>query len=465
MFARRDQENLSHVHRQAAASKPLNQQGAPKTPGPKGGADAIAGRHTIKKHLIDDENAPFTFGKGRKALGNDVNAFVTPGPRDRAPLGAKTTNAKSKPFQTPAALTTQQQPRTVKTKQRSASARKPKLKIHHQPEELLDVGPIGDVKQDLETDDGEVPDIEYAPAKLPDLPDYPDPDDPLELRADEDFEMFSKENYMRNAFQHFYNPIGDDGVSRLERKAKKEAEADERYFARMISEAAMYPPETDMEREWRLEEEMNEQAPQKGRDAKSKGASVDMRGSNEPVQASRMQQRKPPVGTLTARSAASALSSRRGDAPTRSTMPTSKPKSGFAAPTVASAARKHSATSPDVSEVEVRKRGTPGTIASRTTIGYASGRKVSAARKREQRDGSTSGLCEDDKAFLRRRREERERSEELMSELVGAEPANGHSNIVADPLAYLWQDADGGLDDLDDQLKDVHLDPAMFGVD
>ncbi len=77
------------------------------------------------------------------------------GPRTRAPLGAKTTNAKAKALQTPA-------PQPVdndlgKPIQKSASARKPKPRVSHAEMTKLEV--LGD-KDELEERE-----IEYMPPR------------------------------------------------------------------------------------------------------------------------------------------------------------------------------------------------------------------------------------------------------------------------------------------------------------
>merc|ERR1712137_569626 len=83
---------------------------------------------------------------GKKGGKVDENAFVTPaGPRTRAPLGMKTTNAKSRAFATPAPLS------SVKNQQLSPRLRRPKVEVH-QPE----------VAHESEDD---VPEVEYMPPK------------------------------------------------------------------------------------------------------------------------------------------------------------------------------------------------------------------------------------------------------------------------------------------------------------
>ncbi|KAL8870592.1 MAG: hypothetical protein Q9174_003397 [Haloplaca sp. 1 TL-2023] len=199
MLAARDQENLVHGHHAAAAAKPLNQgikQLAPKTPGNRPAKTPL-------KVPLNDENGTNIFGGGKKTIGKgnenaifgpskggkaESKAFVTPmgtnhliatkeafritilialatGNRNRAPLGAKTTNAKTKAFHIPAPA-----PIDVgqgKTVQKSVSARKPKPKVSHPESTKLE-----DILADKEAlADRE---IEYMPPNPRDLPDFPD---------------------------------------------------------------------------------------------------------------------------------------------------------------------------------------------------------------------------------------------------------------------------------------------------
>lgn len=188
MFAARDQENLHHGHQAAAAAKPLNQgnkQLAPKTPGNKV-------PKTPFKIPLNDENNAGGFGQGKTGLklngkGNEnlvtggkktalggKNALITPlgiltrlqyhlnavtndceGPRSRAPLGLKTTNAKAKAFQTPAPPAVDND--AGKSNQKSVSARKPKPRVSHA--EMIKLEVSGD-KDQLEEKE-----IEYMPPR------------------------------------------------------------------------------------------------------------------------------------------------------------------------------------------------------------------------------------------------------------------------------------------------------------
>lgn len=78
------------------------------------------------------------------------------GPRNRAPLGLKTTNAKAKAFQTPAPVHVDNE--TKKEEPKSASIRKAKPRVSH-----ADMTKLGVLADKDELDDEE--DIEYMPPK------------------------------------------------------------------------------------------------------------------------------------------------------------------------------------------------------------------------------------------------------------------------------------------------------------
>lgn len=86
--------------------------------------------------------------------GHQLKLLVTV-PRTRAPLGAKTTNAKAKAFQTPAPQPADNEPN--KPSQKSASARRAKPRVSHAQLEKVEV--LGD-KDELEERE-----IEYMPPR------------------------------------------------------------------------------------------------------------------------------------------------------------------------------------------------------------------------------------------------------------------------------------------------------------
>ncbi|KAF7548603.1 hypothetical protein G7046_g8611 [Stylonectria norvegica] len=204
LAAHRDQENLLH-----SQQIPAKQQH--KTPGaryPK----------TPSRFQQNDENAPISFG-GKTGLGgtskfagNDKTmtkrkqAMVTPlDTRNRAPLGNKTTNAKAKAGQTGGVKgivkeleKTQLKPTaTQKNKQKSA-----------------ELAPTDFEVRERQKPSEEEEEPEYAPPRPVELP-YESDVLPKNLLT---FEGLKSENLLKGYYQHFYNPIDDDGVSRQERE-------------------------------------------------------------------------------------------------------------------------------------------------------------------------------------------------------------------------------------------------------
>ncbi|KAL8713563.1 MAG: hypothetical protein Q9220_002425 [cf. Caloplaca sp. 1 TL-2023] len=220
MLAARDQENLVHGHQAAAAAKPLNQgikQLAPKTPGNKAtktpfklplndenGANMFVGG----KKIIGNGNEDTLFGHKKNAIGEN-KAFITPmGPRNRAPLGMKTTNAKAKAFQTPALAPAEHD--IGKTNKKSISARKPKPKISH-PEstKLQDILANKEALAERE--------VEYMPPKPKDLPDVPD-----DGFDDLDFSILRQPYAAAQAYDHIVNQPDAEGLSLNQRRELKE---------------------------------------------------------------------------------------------------------------------------------------------------------------------------------------------------------------------------------------------------
>ncbi|KAG9196346.1 hypothetical protein G6011_01467 [Alternaria panax] len=334
-LAANDQENaVRHLHA-AAAGKSLNA-------GPKGfGAKTPANKapKTPFKIPLNDENAVGkagnTKGKGAQLFATkpggkiDTNAFVTPaGPRARAPLGMKTTNAKSRAFATPAPLSS-----AGKTQKLSPRMRRPKVKIHQ-----------SDIAQE---DQDDVPEIEYMPPK--EIPLQDDMDDLLPKNWI--IPRISSQDMVRGIWQAYHNPVEDDGRTREQRKfeeeiqqgRKKRDEHMEKVFA-----AQMAKDDAETKEYYGIKEPKKE-AP-------------------KPPAALRTRATGP--STMRARSAAAALS------------PPSKPS--YAAPTAAAksrvptglvASRKGAKTPTELTA----SRQASAVAASKSTIGYAQGRAGRAA--------------------------------------------------------------------------------------
>ncbi|KAI0459770.1 hypothetical protein F5B21DRAFT_197427 [Xylaria acuta] len=206
MLAARGQENLAASHQHGAAIK--QQQGqtsrqlAPKTPGAK------YSKTPMKVPLNDENGARAMTSKAFK--GGDKSNFATPmTQRARAVLGDKTTNAKAKGLQTVNVKSavreieqSQAKPQnTARPKQREPHAETQKLQVHAE-----------------ETDPLSEDEIEYCPPKPKDLPYESDvfPDGVLT------FDALKPENKMKGYYQYYFNPIGEDGLSKRDRQLQEE---------------------------------------------------------------------------------------------------------------------------------------------------------------------------------------------------------------------------------------------------
>ncbi|EEY18088.1 conserved hypothetical protein [Verticillium alfalfae VaMs.102] len=197
MLALRDENavNAAQTIRQAQGKGHL----APKTPGaryPK----TPSGHH--------DENAvggKTILGKTKGTINQPARQrLVTPsGTQARAPLGNKTTNAKAKNGQVQGVKSIVKE--LEKTDAKQNTIQKPKNK-----------GPVVDplkvaVHIDLGGDEHE---IEHAPLRVKDLPYESDvfPEGGL------NFDGLKKENMFKGYYNHFYNPLGEDGLRFEDRK-------------------------------------------------------------------------------------------------------------------------------------------------------------------------------------------------------------------------------------------------------
>ncbi|KAB8305148.1 hypothetical protein EYC80_004442 [Monilinia laxa] len=351
MFATRDQENLVHGHQQVAASKPLNQSARslqPKTPGnrfPK----------TPLKLPLNDENAPgglggkgSVFGTKGKGLGGkdstiDKNAFVTPmGPRNRAPLGMKTTNAKTKVFQTPAGTAPEKE--LEKTVSKQTSARRPKHKVSEK------------VKIDVHGDESPLRDIEveYMPPRPKDLP-Y---DSDVFPTGCLNYDMLKPENLTKGALSDYYNTNDKSGKSKLERDLEKSSverakKTDEQILA-------------SMEEDWTVGD-----VPETFRNPKKRAPAQQAKTMVLKEQKTRtaIQSRGP--ATVASRRAVSALSNH----PKSGAEPFKRPSTAIPRPASTFLTRRKTPTFAPVTNNTMR--ATAAAANSRSTIGYTKGRSAS----------------------------------------------------------------------------------------
>ncbi|KAF2265678.1 hypothetical protein CC78DRAFT_532341 [Lojkania enalia] len=339
ILAANDQENLVHNLQAGAAAKPLNaglKGFNAKTPGNKApktpfkvplndeNAQARAGKSVLKASGKQNENLLMASKKGGKV---DASAFVTPaGPRTRAPLGMKTTNAKAKAFQTPAPLST-----SAKAQKISPRLRRPKVKVLQQ--ELPD------------DDDDDVPEVEYmAPKEIP-LPDMIE-----EYAAELNFNMFKGEAMTRGVWDVYHNPVEDDGRTRGEREIEESLEIGRKQrdeeFDKLFGDT-MAKEDAEIRRHFGVE------SPKK--------AAPKTEIAKKHVLA---------PSTLKAKSAAAALAS--------------PPKPSYAAQTASAKSRGilpvKKATKPAINPSTSRHAA--ATAASKSTIGYAQGRPTSTTTRK-----------------------------------------------------------------------------------
>ncbi|KAH9910030.1 hypothetical protein F4778DRAFT_713859 [Xylariomycetidae sp. FL2044] len=295
MLAARDQENRVFSHQQGAALKQqqgqVNRQLQPKTPGaryPK----------TPLKVPLNDENAARGAGPGKSVLGTklrgnenaltakggkgaNMSTYVTPmGPRTRAVLGDKTTNAKAKGPQT---VNVKSVVREIEKSQTKAPATvKPKPKQPHAEVRKLEV-------HAEETDPLSEEEIEYCPPKPKDLPYESDvfPDGVLT------FDALKPENLFKNYYQHYFDPIDEQGVSLSDRQLAERNRKAMEECDRKVKE--------DMDSlVWSIDDELDF-----GAAAKKDKASVPMK---DPIKARKPNTTRVPLPTIRSRNAANALS-------------------------------------------------------------------------------------------------------------------------------------------------------------
>jgi hypothetical protein len=156
------------------------------------------------------------------------------GPRTRAPLGVKTTNAKGQAFQTPGLAQPTKKPDEIK---RPLSTRKSvKSKII--------VAPVERAEADLlVVEEDDVPDIEYAPPPPVDLPDPPEV-----FEYDQSFPQFKGSNICRG-FGEIYltQPTDEHGVPLSFREYEEKCAQYDKEVERQIKESLDQMPDPGAE--------------------------------------------------------------------------------------------------------------------------------------------------------------------------------------------------------------------------
>ncbi|KAI5308376.1 hypothetical protein KEM55_005884, partial [Ascosphaera atra] len=405
MFIARDQENIIHAHQQAAASKPLNhglKQLAPKTPGqnPK----------TPFRMPLRDENSAFTFGKGT-VKGNKTDKgkadLVTPlvtGPRNRAPLGQKTTNAKAKALQTPG----QQKPLGGDTKtkgkgtvkvnrsiKRPSTLRKKQvtpLEQPAQPSTQSTAKPIIHVQKD----DEDIPEPEYAPPTPQALPDPPEP-----IPYDRTFPQFKGRNFARGWDMLYADP--EKAERELQAKYEQHDKEIDKKILEDLDSVALHenepsvissPPKTRSKQTKTTPRRKEAGASATGMRMMTRAMARQLkekeREEQEALKAETLH--STPKAATTSSGRPTSSDSRTSNASTSSNLPLrpiirkKQPRSTATGPTTSqprATARQSESNSKETRE-EAAARHARAVAGSRTSLGYTKGRSLSAALAKEE---------------------------------------------------------------------------------
>jgi len=264
----------------------------------------------------------------------------------------KTTNAKTKAFQTPAGPAPEKE--FEKTQPKQTSARRPKQVIHADA-----------VKLEVHGDESPLAerDVEYCPPKPKDLP-YESEDFPNNCL---NYDVLKKGNLMRGIYNTYYRDVDENGVSRLER------EQEEAYQKSIkLTDEAMLKM---MEEEWTIGD-----VPETFRHLRNKKPAPLQDKSNVVEQP----KKKPAVAskgpaTITSRRAVSALSVAPKSAPLQPKTSKPAPKPSFL-----SRPKPQPAMPSNASTI----RHATAIAASKSTIGYTKGRSASGVLRTQKTERS-----------------------------------------------------------------------------
>ena len=367
LAAHRDRENLVHSHQGSIKQHP-------KTPMRFGRRDenaptVFAGKTGMGGARTEgNENNVMAMGRGGKQaamtpmgkclhISGSGPVFVNkaiPGQGARAPLGNKTTNAKARTGQAGGikdADKTQLKPTAQKPKQKAPEVLPARIEVKH--------------------DEGsDVDEPEYAPP----------PSKPLLYESDLlpkggfTFEGLKKENMLTGFYEHFINPVDENGVSKRDRQFADEMRA--------VMDKAVAKNEQDLnELDWGLSDK-----PHKILTKKPDPPEVAMAKMARKVRGS-AHQKQP--STVTSRRAAMALAA----PPDLRKAPVKKPIVPTTAPRrpLTSLAQRPKAIKPVPSHRPTTSMSGVGEVASRTTIGYNKGKAAFSAMHSRSQSQSTLG--------------------------------------------------------------------------
>ncbi|RKU42081.1 hypothetical protein DL546_004896 [Coniochaeta pulveracea] len=317
---------------------PLNDENAPH---------GLAGK-SILRPKNNNENM-MTVGKAGKS------SFVTPAqPRTaRAPLGNKTTNAKARTGQLEGAKD------TVKGLEKTTL--KPtisKPKNHgpiHQDSLKLDVH--------VDSEPVEEEEVEYCPPRPKDIPYESD----IIPRGALTFEAFKPENFLKGYYDHYYNPVDEDGVPIRVREMEEQRQL---AFKKLDEQVMKDMDEFDWSVDDIPETKLLKKKPSAPAVAESSQPTV--KAIKKPT--TREVTKQPP--TLAARKAASTLAMT--TRPATATSVARKPMAPAPGRSVLNPLKRSVQPRPAATRESSTERAT-ALAASRSTVGYGKGRSVSSA--------------------------------------------------------------------------------------
>lgn len=277
------------------------------------------------------------------------------GPRNRAPLGMKTTNAKAIAFQTPGGLKGDQ---SIKTQKQNRSPRhnRAKVKIHTSPEHRLED----------ESDD----DIEPCAGRGVPLEDHPDDWTP------KDYSCLAPENFTKGwtSVSLFGTDISDRKIRAMEEHQANEEKLFAERDAAILRNLENWDddlPKTTQSSKKTVAAKANTKAP-----LRDKKTTTKVKESNP--------------GTNTSRAFATALATMQPPA-SRQPGPTASTQRahGFAAPTKSMLARNGKNADKENDDRDIQRvkafkaKSASAKTASNTTLGYGKGRSVSGHLRRD----------------------------------------------------------------------------------
>ena len=305
---------------------------------------------------------------------------VLEGPRTRAPLGLKTTNAKARPLRTPAGPPAAAKDGWEKPKHSagpgSATARRAKSKPAQVESAKVEIAAESDVERDER-------EIEYMPPKakgetalqLPmraslladlvqqlDLPDCPEDIIPPDI----DYSALKGPNLTRGWYSTFCNPVGDDGLTRSERQLRQHHKELDDEFDRQMLKALDDIGSADDDTDGATARRFDRQ-----RSAPSK---------DDSVRAAKLLSKRPGVASTKTATMARTAAAKDSSKPRTRKLPLAV--SSRPAPTASNLKKAQVPPAPPTASKTSQMRHAAAVSASKTTLGYAKGRVASSSLAR-----------------------------------------------------------------------------------